>query len=95
MRPSIHMPFEFARLFLRVKGVRVERLQDIDNDGVAAEGLEIGAPFDDIWNGTIKKSEIPAHSLKCEVAAVIQEDSPSARETSTLVEFAVTIAMRS
>lgn len=28
-RPSIHMPREAARLFLRVKDVRVERLQDI------------------------------------------------------------------
>ena len=28
-RPSIHMPKEAARIFLRVKNVRVERLQDI------------------------------------------------------------------
>lgn len=60
-RPSIHMPREAARLFLRVKDVRVERLQDIDDNGVAAEGFEIGALFDDIWNGTIKKSEIPIY----------------------------------
>lgn len=37
--PSIHMPKEAARLFLRVKGVRVERLQDIDYDGCKAEGI--------------------------------------------------------
>lgn len=60
-RPSIHMPREAARIFLRVKSVRVERLQNIDDDGVAAEGFEIGAPFDDLWDGTIKKSDIPIY----------------------------------
>lgn len=56
-RPSIHMPREAARLFLRVTDVRVERLQDIDDDGVVAEGLEIGCYFDDLWNNTIKPSD--------------------------------------
>lgn len=37
--PSIHMPQEAARLFLRVTGVRVERLQDIDVAGCRAEGI--------------------------------------------------------
>lgn len=56
--PSIHMPKEAARIFLQVTNVRVERLQDIDDDGVVAEGLEIGAPFDELWDSTIKKSDI-------------------------------------
>lgn len=38
--PSIHMPREAARLFLRVTDVRIERLQDIDEEGVCAEGAE-------------------------------------------------------
>ncbi len=38
--PSIHMPKEAARLFLRVTGVRVERLQNIDNAGARAEGCD-------------------------------------------------------
>lgn len=38
-RPSIHMPKEAARLFLRVKGVRVERLGDITDDQCEAEGV--------------------------------------------------------
>ncbi len=41
-RPSIHMPREAARIFLRVTDLRVERVQDIDDDGVVAEGLNIG-----------------------------------------------------
>ena len=38
--PSIHMPKEAARIFLRVTGVGVERLQDITEDGVCEEGAE-------------------------------------------------------
>ena len=56
-RPSIHMPHEAARIFLRVKTVRVERLQDIDDKGVTSEGLEIGAPFEELWDRTINPKE--------------------------------------
>lgn len=37
-RPSIHMPKEAARLFLRVTDVRVERLQDITEEQAEQEG---------------------------------------------------------
>lgn len=39
-RPSIHMPKEAARLFLRVTGVRMERLQDITPEDVECEGID-------------------------------------------------------
>lgn len=39
-RPSIHMPKEAARIFLRVKNVWVERLQDITPDQIDAEGFK-------------------------------------------------------
>lgn len=39
--PSIHMPREAARIWLRVTGVRVERLQEIDGNGLRAEGFDI------------------------------------------------------
>lgn len=55
--PSIHMPKEAARLFLRVTAVRVERLQDIDDEGITKEGLEIGCYFDELWNSTIKPAD--------------------------------------
>jgi hypothetical protein len=37
--PSIHMPKEAARIWLRVENVRIERLQDITGDDVLAEGV--------------------------------------------------------
>ena len=38
-RPSIHMPKEAARIFLRVQNVRPERLQDITIQGLQEEGV--------------------------------------------------------
>lgn len=40
-KPSIHMPKEAARIFLKVTSVRVERLQDIDDEGAKAEGANM------------------------------------------------------
>lgn len=47
-RPSIHMPKAAARIFLRVTGLRAERLQSISEDDVVAEGAEplIQCPFE-------------------------------------------------
>lgn len=66
-KPSIHMPKEAARLFLRVKSVCLERLQDIDDKGAYMEGAgepntiyQLGArvcEFVKIWNSTIKPSQ--------------------------------------
>ena len=44
-RPSIHMPKEVARIFLKVTDVRVERLQDITEEQAIKEGVE-GIPCD-------------------------------------------------
>lgn len=43
-KPSIHMPKEAARIFLRVTGVRAERLQDVTNEGALTEGVK--DPYD-------------------------------------------------
>lgn len=38
-RPSIHMPKEAARIFLRVTDVLVQRVQEITDEGALAEGI--------------------------------------------------------
>jgi hypothetical protein len=40
-RPSIHMPKSAARIWLRVKDVRVERVWDISDEEILAEGVRI------------------------------------------------------
>lgn len=38
-KPSIHMPKKYARIFLKVVSVKVERLQDITAGGIKEEGF--------------------------------------------------------
>lgn len=68
-RPSIHMPKEAARIWLKVTDVRVERLQDITSEQICREGTEVEEPFvlngeekryafSVLWNSTIKKSDL-------------------------------------
>lgn len=40
LKPSIHMPFEACRTFLKVTAVRIERLQDITEEQARGEGIE-------------------------------------------------------
>ena len=66
--PSIHMPKEAARIWLKVTDVRVERLQDITEVGAInegciddvefAKGKSARNHFAALWGTTIKKSDI-------------------------------------
>lgn len=70
-KPSIRMPKEAARIWLKVTDVRVERLQEISAESALAEGADkyihtnggldenmTITSFIGIWNSTIKKSDI-------------------------------------
>lgn len=70
--PSIHMPKEAARIWLKVMNVRVERLRDITPEQIGREGVEVEYPhvlngeekryaFSTLWNSTIKKSDIDTY----------------------------------
>lgn len=66
-KPSIHMPKEAARIWLKVADVRVERSQEITIDGIRNEGISSMAvhagdmeialkEWKNLWNSTIKKN---------------------------------------
>lgn len=70
--PSIHMPKEAARIFLRVPDVRVERLKEIGN--CVKEGIPPGthatahmneiderAAFACLWNSTLKPENLSTY----------------------------------
>lgn len=56
-RPSIHMPKELARIFLRVNDVRFERLQAITKKDALQEGAAGWEDFVRIWESTIKATD--------------------------------------
>ncbi|MFW5670404.1 MAG: hypothetical protein ACOCM4_14455 [Acetivibrio ethanolgignens] len=56
--PSIHMPKKAARIWLKVKDVRVERLQDMPHDGPLKEGIQ----YDECPTGFTWKQETDMHN---------------------------------
>lgn len=57
-RPSIHMPKEAARIWLKVTDVRVERLQEITDEQVKREGIQ----YDECPTGFTWKQETYMHN---------------------------------
>lgn len=80
-KPSIHMPKEAARIFLRVTGVRVERLtamtkEDFIKEGITAhcDSLEcslcmdecsLEERFKELWNSTLGRKGTPEYYGNC------------------------------
>lgn len=64
--PSVHMPKQAARIFLRAKDVRVDGLQAIDEETAIAEGFAdfpagTDSPltrFAELWDKTIKREDL-------------------------------------
>lgn len=73
--PSIHMPKEAARIWLKVTNVRLERLQAMTEEDALKEGAKPGYLFEGdaeptrtalriwlrIWDSTIKKKDLPIY----------------------------------
>lgn len=79
--PSIHMPMAAARIWLKVTGVKVKHLYDMDLDDFLSEGVTIppGAfndpenayrqarsSFITIWNSTIKKKDMDKYGWEAD-----------------------------
>lgn len=75
--PSIHMPKEAARLFLRVKEVRVERLSNMTVKDMIAEGVNMDDlitasgiieyrvinRWEELWDSTIPKDKLSEYGV--------------------------------
>lgn len=57
-KPSIHMPKEAARIWLKVTDVRVERLQEITDEQAKREGIQ----YDECPTGFAWKQETDMHN---------------------------------
>lgn len=102
-RPSIHMPKEAARIFLRVIDVRVERLQDITSGQIDAEGckewaysantgelLPSGPLFFRIkWDSTIKPADLPFYGWDANPWVWVIEFERISREEAEKEEYHV------
>lgn len=64
--PSLHMPKEAARIFLRVTDVKLQRLNDMSEEDAMHEGFPDGreeaipplARFSILWDKTVKREDI-------------------------------------
>ena len=74
-RPNENMPREAARIFLRVTGVRVERLQELTLKDAEMEGMDLRGPmfvdFVKVWNNTVQR-----HPNKFKRYPYCWEDNP-------------------
>lgn len=70
--PSIHMPKEAARIWLKVIDLRVEQLQEMTASESAKEGIRLPGEYDtkerayilafaDLWDSTIKKTDLDCY----------------------------------
>jgi len=93
--PSIHMPKDAARIWLRITNVRVERLQDISEDDAIAEGCSKYGPFGEYKgslhpNGGSMKYRAysnPIDAFKCVWESISGEQSWKSNPWVWVVEF--------
>lgn len=76
-RPSIHMPKEAARIFLKVTDVRVARLSDMKVEDAIAEGINMAGlvtkqgiieyrvwnRWNELWDSTVPKKDMERYGV--------------------------------
>lgn len=83
--PSIHMPKEAARIFLRVTDVRTELLQDITEDGAEAEGVPEDWPMNPVYCPTCK-GEGTIGSYNAHTLGAVDIDCPDCKKATERFE---------
>ena len=73
-KPSIHMPSEYARIFLRVNDVRVERLQEITPEECEREGALV------IYNPLIREDMATYRTLSNNAMGKLWDSTVKATE---------------
>lgn len=91
-KPGIHMPKAACRIFLKVKSVRVERLQDISETDAIDEGIERepGLPFVVRWKdylNTDEELEFPESSFSTLWKSINGSESWDANPWVWVIEF--------
>jgi hypothetical protein len=90
-KPAIHMPKEACRLFLEIKSIRAERLQDISDNDALAEGVYLNywGVFRDYLkeNHAVSGFDFPKESFKSLWISIYKEESWNANPFVWVYEF--------
>ena len=89
-KPSIHMPKDAARIWLRIKDVRVERLQSVSMRDAMHEGIESidhGAHWKNYMKDEISSYVFPRHSFESLWQSINGLESWNANPWVWVIEF--------